>query len=199
MPAPTTLTAARPSIRRARLPNLRVERPREAAPRRAGSRARSTTVVRSPKTWSCLPGTRAFVEQRQQVRRRRVAVEHDDVPFAGDADDRARHPRRVAPDDRAVARRIRAGQRALRRARVNGDALLLRELDGLRVQHLRARLGHLLRLFVGQRADAARRREPRADRRSTRRRRPSRSRSTPRRAPPPSRPPSCRCRRGRAS
>jgi hypothetical protein len=47
-----------------------------------------------------------------------------------------------------------SGQRAFRRARVNRDALLLGELDRLRVQHLRARLGHFLRLFVGQRADA---------------------------------------------
>ena len=38
--------------------------------------------------------------------------------------------------NRAIARRVAAGERALSRARVDGDAFLLGELHGLRVQDL---------------------------------------------------------------
>ena len=48
------------------------------------------------------------------------------------------------------------GSGAVRGARVDRDTPLLRELDGLRIQDLRAGLGHLLRFFVRQRADAPR-------------------------------------------
>ena len=42
------------------------------------------------------------------------------------------------------------------RARVDRDAFVFRELDGLGVQHLRARFRELLRLLVGERVDAPR-------------------------------------------
>ena len=46
------------------------------------------------------------------------------------------------------------GQRRRRRARVDRDPFVFRELHRLRVQHLRAGFGQLLRFFVRQRADS---------------------------------------------
>src|SRR5262245_35263889 len=101
-------------------------------------------------------GHAAFREDGQELTRRTLAVQHDDVLLARDADDGTRHPRRTASHDRAVARWIGSGQWTFRSPRVNRDAFLFGELDGLGVQHFRARLGHFLRLFVGQRTDTLR-------------------------------------------
>ena len=106
-----------------------------------------------------------LVEQREDVLERegssrafRHRVQHEHVALAGDADHGARHARRMAADHGAVSGRIRPGQRRAGGPRVNRDALLLREFDGLGVEDSGARLGELLRLFVGERADTARRR-----------------------------------------
>ena len=95
MPAPTTLTAARPSISRARPAQTASAARREAALRRAGSRARSPLSVRSPNTCSCLPATPRSSRRASTSRGCALAVEHEHVAFAGDADDGARHARRI--------------------------------------------------------------------------------------------------------
>ena len=102
-------------------------------------------------------------------------------------------PLRVRPA--AHDRLLRAAER---RARVDRDALLLRELDGLGVQHLRARLRELLHLLVGERVEPPRRGddariggEDAVD--------VAVDLAVARRAPPRARPRSCPSRRGRAS
>src|SRR5687767_15579295 len=92
-----------------------------------------------------LAGYRALVQEGQQVRRRYLALEEKDVALARDADDRAWHPGRTLPYHRSIGRWIRTRRRTGGCACIYGDPLFLRELDGLRVQHLRACLGHLLR------------------------------------------------------
>src|SRR5262245_48119967 len=100
-----------------------------------------------------------LVEQRENVERVGIGMEDEYVPFAGNTDDSSGNARGVLPDDGAVNRRIVAWQRCGRRPRVDRDARLLGEFDGLRVQDFRARLGELLRLLVGERRDALRGRD----------------------------------------
>ena len=199
MPAPTTLTAPRSSATRTRSPKRAASASRTRASSCRFSREidqRQPTVAARAAACRRRRARRATPSSSPAVARRRL--EHEHVALAGDADDRAR--RCAAGSAGRPCRRPTDRRRAAAsgRARVDGDPLLLRELDRLRVQDLGAGFGELLRLFVRQRADAASPPARRADRRCRRRRRPSRSRSTPRRAPPPSRRPSCRCRRGRA-
>ena len=75
------------------------------------------------------------------------------VAFAGDAHHGPGRPHGVAADDGPVSDGSAPRQRRRRRARVDRDPFLFRELHRLRVQHLRARFGELLRFFVRQRGD----------------------------------------------
>ena len=158
MPAPTTLTAARPSTSRARPPSRAAERRRAAAARRAGSRARSRPSSGRLKMCSCLPGHARSSSSARTSAGGDVALEHERCPARWRR--RRPCPACAAGSGGRPCRRSTDPGRAAAPASpgVDRDSLFLGELDRLRVQHLRARFRHLLRFFVRQRADAPRRR-----------------------------------------
>ena len=161
MPAPTTLIGAE----RVGDAHARRRTARSSAARSRASSCRfsreTTSVSRSPAHVQLLAGDAVLVEQREQRRsgRRASALEHEHVALAGDADDRPRLPRRVTADDRAVRRRIGAGQRrAASRARKIAIPFSFANSTACAFSTLAPDFGQLLRLLVRQRADAPRRR-----------------------------------------